>query len=273
MSPRLIVQLPYLHSSGCFEAFGFTGARILDPGHLIEDGQADVSRHERLFRPRGYPFASPAASALLREMRQMNLDGGSAWLAIENRGTILSDARLNLDLLDIVRQLDEDVDETVPAGDSCTDDPLERFQAEQAQKLLLMAWLQEERQIEMEALARRLADCAGRIAACLGNTSNEKGESFHTGPDDSILADWRLVVENALFFLPENIAVAALGPMRKALLESLEFAAWPEGGEQDILYCAAPLWQALGNSAPPQGDSSHARKGNARRLWLIRADD
>lgn len=274
MSSRVIVQLPYMHAEGCFAEFVFRGARLLDPGHAVGDGFADESRKDRRFRPSAYPFAGPVASALLREMRGMDATVASAWLAIADRTSLLSSAALDLEIAELVRLLEDEDPEDGLAGCATSDVPLERFQAEQAQKLLLMAWLQEERQLEIEDLDRRLDQCSRRMATCLDNAESEKMETLFPGPDESLLAHWRLVVENALFFLPENIAVAALGPLREALLERLEFDAWPAGeNDKSILCTTAPLWMALGQTAPPRGESAHARASRVRRLWLLEAEN
>lgn len=273
MSSRIIVQLPYLHASGSFAACAFTGAHILDPGHAAAIDIGGSGAGPRLFRPGGFPFAEQAASALLREMREMDTSACSAWLAVADRPQALSEAALDREMTDILRQLDKGESEADFRAQAEAEDPLERLQAEQAQKLLLLAWLQEERRLELEDLGRRVEECSGRIAACLDNAQCGEDAACPAGPDDSLLAHWRLVVENALFFLPENIAVGAIGPLREALLERLEFAGWPEGCQSGTLCCRAPLWQAFGQSAPPRGQSAHARASRANRLWLLRIHD
>lgn len=265
MAPQTIVQLPYMHGSGLFAQCLFAGALLLDPGLPVTGAQHCGTG---VYTPGEYPFGPAELAAIAAAMRDPGTLAHAGNMAVTNCQASLSKALLDSEMDELATLLD------LECQRKHREDPVERLQAEQAQKLLLLAWLQEERQMEMDALAERYAECASRLEASLGDAGSsdfrEKSAPAHA-PDDGLLADWRMVAENAAFFLPDDVALAVTGPMREELLGNLEFREIRDGSMAGTLCCLAPLWQALGRTSPPQGKGRHGRSARKQRCWLVRS--
>lgn len=234
------------------------------PGHtgpLPGGGGVPEGWHE----PAGYPFGPAEASACL-----------AAFGALDARD--LAGAR---DAADRARQerrareLGELSDLAAFAAGAETGAPVEasgagsRVDREQAQKLLLWLWLQEERLSELAELvagcARGLRVLAGGFGegaqadgdAALAEAADAPGAELPLHP--GLIPPWRVAAASVALFVGPETAFFAEGPMREDLLAVLDFRPAPDWGER--LGCApedaarvraaeAPLWRALGRPRP-----------------------
>ena len=88
--------------------------------------------------------------------------------------------------------------------------------------------------------------------------------------DLGLMPPWRLVVANAMYFLPPDMPVLAEGPMAEDLQETLDFApaspAHAPLAQAGLLCARAPAWRAMGKSRP-----TGAQPLDVERQWLVRA--
>ncbi len=132
-----------------------------------------------------------------------------------------------------------------------------------AQKALLRIWLLEEQQGEIAALEGEYNALSGSMSAALGVEADDEEagalrlaqteDRFTGGPEAA--APWRMVTENACFFMPEHSPLffddpAVCADLREA---GLAFASAPEfafAGAPAPGKAEAPLWKALGLPGP-----------------------
>lgn len=130
-----------------------------------------------------------------------------------------------------------------------------------AQKALLWAWLLEERALELRALTQSYAVRAARLADALGGEREERDAmpdsatldapaEAHPAEDPDLLPPWRVVLENAVLFMPGGTHIAVDSPEMSAdLCDALHIVS--AAGTETIV--EAPVWRALGRSAPRPG--------------------
>ena len=139
---------------------------------------------------------------------------------------------------------------------------------EQAQKLLLLAWLQEERYLEAIELIRRYDAGARRLASCLatGIDSGHMNQPISFRPAAEILVSWRIVAINAILFLPADMGIAVTGHMASELEEQMDFRAVPSNARMRI--CRTSAAEALG--MPSSGLPQSIRESMlAEREWIM----
>ncbi len=106
------------------------------------------------------------------------------------------------------------------AGRIAADDPHAPREARiRAQRLLLTAWLQEERVRDMQELAERYARSAAALAAVLDDESG--GREAPIVDAAALLPPWRFVLEQLALFLPPDAVLCSADPaVREALNEA-----------------------------------------------------
>lgn len=155
-------------------------------------------------------------------------------------------------------------------------------QLQNAQKALLLAWEHEESIIAMRDIEAKIAESEQSLSAALGDGS-EAGKNIFAPPPARPEYSWRVIVDAASAFLPDDAALfTAFGPMIDDLLEAEalkplpekapseptdkldadlppepadelaeNIAAWPEAIKSSLLAARLPLWRALGYAALP----------------------
>lgn len=132
-----------------------------------------------------------------------------------------------------------------------------------AQCTLLLAWSQEERLAELEALASRIRDDAARLRDALGSADMAN----HTFPDEAVRAglrfDWRTLLQNMALFLPDDAVLCCREPSMIADLKASGLCRHPlphpqgdSGSAQDgtlVFGETLPLWRLLGLPASQPG--------------------
>lgn len=228
-------------------------ARRLWPGHWPDGGEVPGD----YYCPSGYPFGMAEAASLLR-----------AFAGLDARD--LADARDAADRAREerrARELSEMAELAAFAGDpgegSTGSGAPGRVAAEQAQKLLLWLWLQEERLAELASLAAGCARGLGRLARGFGEEASAPGEEAAAEPalalHAGLVPPWRPAVASAAVFVSGEAVFFVEGPMREELLDRLDFRPAPEWGERlgcapedaaRVVAAEAPLWRALGRQRP-----------------------
>ena len=150
----------------------------------------------------------------------------------------------------------------------------ERVAAEQAQKLLLWLWLQEERLAELAALAAGCARGLSRLAQGFGEAVEEAPEAEEPALalQPGLVPPWRPAVASAVLFLDGDTVFFVEGAMREELLDRLDFRPAPEWGRRlgcaredagRVLAAEAPLWRVLGRQRP---EGTEGQEGS--RIWI-----
>lgn len=283
MQATLCLRLPFLRGPlpqgldpDAASAPAWPGALRLWPGLPDDLCITPAAPAPARYRPTNYPFSRREAAACLADLRQMDM---AALSGLPLGAAVTDNARHARRLAELaaLKELDG-LDQAAPPAAAAA--RRERLEREQAQKVLLWLWLQEERLAELAELARRYADNAGRLSAALG-----AGEDDHPcalpfpgasiTPDPALVPPWRPAAANAAYFLPGEVALAAEGPMRADLLEQLDFSPAPhyaallgcppeKAGE--IVQARAPIWRALGHSRPPKRGADGPL--GVERIWL-----
>lgn len=233
------------------------------PGGAVPDGW---------YAPDGYPFGEGEAAACLAAFGALDARDLAGARDAADRAQAGRRARELGELADLA-VFAAHPDAVGPQGRAAPD-RLARVAAEQAQKLLLWLWLQEERLTELAALAagcarglRRLAAefGEGRSGAPDGAQAEEAPFPLHPG----LVPPWRPAAAGADLFAPAGTAFFVEGPMRGELLAALDFRPAPEWGARlgcrpedagRLVAAEAPLWRALGRRQPEGGAQA--------RVWL-----
>lgn len=274
MNAPLCIRLPLLRGplpEGLDEAAAHMppapAALRLWPGHRPPGGEVPAGWH----LPAGYPFGHAEAACLLAAFA--GLDARDLASARDAADRAQQERR--------ARELDEMADLAAfahsPEADGRRNGTAGRVAAEQAQKLLLWLWLQEERLAELAGLAAGCARGLDRLAQGFGeeapgapveDAGAEPALPLHPG----LVPPWRPAVASAVLFLDGETVFFVEGPMREELLEILDFRPAPEWGERlgcarddaaRVLAAEAPLWRVLGRPRPP------VPEGPAEaRIWL-----
>lgn len=213
------------------------------------------------WRPDAYPFTPAQAAACLEDMRAMSEAAlsGMPVEALAARGCDPQAARDAEEIQEVARFARSGTADASRAGAG-------EIRRTAAQKVLLWAWLLEERRRELRELALGYGAGKARLAEALGL---ERGEEAPPGfsaldlpLDDQrdVLPPWRPVLHNAALFLPPGMALLCNSPAMRADMEEClsltplpprEAAALglPEGGPR-LLQVTAPLWRVLGRTRP-----------------------
>ena len=259
----------------------WSGALRLWPG--LPDAPADF------FCPETYPFSPREAQACLGDLQQMG-DAALSGLPVGAAAAGNARAASRASEMALIKGLDSSKGDTAAAlaAEAARKDLLAR---RQAQKVLLWAWLQEERLADLADLAARFASNAGKLTAALGVDPDENfdglapdaltGDLVRLGSpialDAGLVPPWRWVTANALYFVPADAPLVVEGSMRDDLLDLLDFAAdsrWQglleeqaaqSAGKPEVVAVAAsaPGWRVLGHTRPTGQPPL-----DAERVWV-----
>ncbi len=141
-----------------------------------------------------------------------------------------------------------------------------------AQRLLLLAWLQEERVRDMEVLLEKCQSCATTLNETMGTDERFTRLGLEADPR-RFLPDWRFVLEQMALFLPENASLFTGDPRLLAEMKAdcdnatfevdtdRLFPQWDRSILQRLHVVRLPLWHFLGLTGPQQGkpwlDATH----------------
>lgn len=250
MSDSICVRLPYLHA---FHADGL-------PFRYLHPGLPDLDGPQRWLPP-DYPFSRSDAHALARDLRGLRESDLEAARVLHNRRGIAAEAGWRQEMAELAALERE---KAAPAVG-------ERILREQAQKIIIWIWTQEEALLDISSLENSCA--AAAVALEQTFLDKEKGISAGiTTPDLSLLPPWRVCAANAALFLPPEIPILVEGGMAADMEEYMDFAwsgDWSRiGAGRSVRLVKAPLWRALGQSRPGQGADYYM----AERFWLMLED-
>ena len=269
-------------ATGAESAPQWSGALRLWPG--LPDAPANY------FCPDKYPFSPREAQACLGDLQQMGdaalsgLPVGAAAAAGNSR------AARRASEMALIKGLDSS-DGNTAAALAAEAARKEQLALSQAQKALLWAWLQEGTFAELAELTTRFAHDAGGLTAALGVDPDEDLDGFTpdalTGDlvrlgspialDTSLVPPWRLVMANALYFVPPHAPIIIEGAMREDVLDMLDFAPAPEHqgllGAPESAPAGGPLPMAVEVRAPGWKLLGHTRPTgqpplDAERVWI-----
>lgn len=251
---------------------GAPGALRLWPGHRPPDGEVPAGWHA----PAGYPFSYAEAAACLLAFSSLDARDLAGARDAADREQQERRARELGEMADLAAFAESPEQDAGPRRGEAAPRVPARIAAEQAQKLLLWLWLQEERLAELAGLAAGCARGLRLLARGFGEEAadaapqeeapaGEPALSLHLG----LVPPWRPACASAALFVDGDAVFFVEGPMREELLDSLDFRPAPEWG--DRLGCApedaarlvaaeAPLWRALGRPRP-EGPA-------ALRIWI-----
>lgn len=259
-APTLCIRLPFLRGplprdldAAQADMPTCSAAQRLWPGHRPEGGEVPAGWH----RPSGYPFGMAEAASLLAAFRGLDARDLEGARDAADRARQQQRARELGEMADLAAFAGAGADAAPSGGASA------RVAAEQAQKLLLWLWLQEERLADLAELASGCARSLSGLALRFGE--EEAAKPAATAPEAALplhpglIPPWRVAAASAVLFVSAETVFFVEGPMREELLESLDFAPAPEWAER--LGCApgdagrlvaarAPLWRALGRTRP-----------------------
>lgn len=255
MKAAPLLRLPVLHPDTLLPST----AQAAIPGPHLWPGLPHMP--DGFWSPESYPFAPEQAAACLGDMRAASeaaLAGASLQtLAARDLGSgSTRDAEEIRTVVNFSR--------TGAADGADGRVALERARSA-AHKVLLWAWLLEERVRELRELARRYGDGKARLSEAIGL----EREDFLPGLSDldtplhdeqDILPPWRPVLESAAPFLPPDVTLLCNSPVMQTDLEdSLNFAPLPPdeasrlGIPENIRsprQTSAPLRRLLGRDRP-----------------------
>lgn len=241
---------------------------------------------ESVYCPPNYPFSQRQAAACLEDLRLMG-DAALSGLPVGATAAANPRAARRASEMALLRELGGADNEAALKAEAARK---LRIELEQAQKALLWTWLQEERMAELAELARAFAQKSGTFtrslgvadedADALGASNDYAGAGILGAPvslDLGLMPPWRLVVANAMYFLPPDMPILAEGPMAEDLQETLDFAhaasaqapadvAHASLAQAALLCARAPAWRAMGRSRP-----TGAQPLDAERQWFVRA--
>lgn len=136
-----------------------------------------------------------------------------------------------------------------------------------AQKMLLWAWLLEEKVLEVKKIMSTYMHSAPQLVEALGVEVDDDDKALsllaeldrNLDTTSMMLPPWTMVLENVSLFLPDNACIAVSGPMADELRDRLTFspaapttrALWALEADSPLPLDEArgPLWQALGKSS------------------------
>lgn len=216
------------------------------------------------WKPETYRWTEAQAAGCLEELRQM-ADAALAGCPVESLS--VRQAR-NASLHDETRLRDAFARGGEDAARAAAEAAEQEREAQQAQRLLLWCWLQEERVAELAAISAACAGASGALDMSLGLDSDDDLTTLPPemraplAVDTSLLPDWRRVLHAALPFLPEDAVLLAEGAMcadlHDALAEAIEPLTTASAADAQTLREATgddaarlgllhlPVWRLLG---------------------------
>ncbi len=201
------------------------------------------SEREGTFCP-DFVWSPVEAAACLEDLKRLEPEAARAALALEadmqgrKRRTEMED-------LDVFAG-------RIAADDSC----VPRESRIRAQRLLLTAWLQEDRVRDMKELAERYARSAAALAEMLDDGTGGGEREAPVVDAAALLPSWRFVLEQLALFLPPDAVLCSADPaVRDALNEAGLCLAEPVPEDLELL---PPAWR--------QGIALRAERVSLRRL-------
>lgn len=269
MSENFCICLPFLHADAG------SGENLPDMFLRLSPGIGEAAGS---WLPPGYVFTRDEAAGLLASMRGAALGDLESMRILLNPGMAAAQSGFRSEMDELAR---------FAAGDDCGSSLKVRILLEQAQKILLWIWLQEEAWTDIASLSR---ECASKDASLRGQFTDNPGGSVRKAekmfePDASIMPSWRICAANAALFVPQGVPFLVEGSMRDEMLEDFAFKpakdapiSWAESLPPGMLYASAPLWKVLRHTRP---DTVFAGKEwgplenfyNVDRIWLARGDE
>ena len=250
-----VVCFPELHPALRPELAAWQGWLSLWPG-LPADGGDGRQR----FTPEGYPFSEREAALCLRDMRAME-SAALSGVPLQALSVMQGGARAARQAAE-----QEELRQFMRTGEGAAPGAEALRQARlRGQKVLIWAWLLEERVLELRDLARH---CSGSLLeGALGE--GDAAEDF--GPlddpasqplrvDAGLLPPWRVMLEQAALFLPDGTALLVHADMADGMEQEGDIVFSPADeamrsclGAPSGAVCRVarvPVWRALGKKAP-----------------------
>jgi hypothetical protein len=255
MLERPVIWFSEMHPALVHGAVVPAACRYFWPG--LPEGMAEeagLGAAER-FVPQAYPFAEKAAAVCLRDMQAME-SAALSGVPLRALSAQEGNARAAKNLAEL-----EDLQAFSQQGECANTTAREEAKArERAQKVLIWAWLLEERVLELQNMTAAYSRDAGTLIDALDVDDAEDMATLlrmqHSSlqVDEGLLPPWALLLGQMAFFLPHE-AVLVLSPRVAAdMEENISFHA-ADAALCHTLGCPAraatlPLWQALGKKAP-----------------------
>ncbi len=236
----MYISVPVLHR-GLFPDTPFPDAVRVCPGLPAAAGPGYLQVD--------WPLSPVLAEACLRDAAAFVDSGLSPESIRQLRDAQRQTFRLAREGRDLIRALRPGVSEESDAA------PPDH---ELAQQVLLMAWLQEERLLELESLHRRADAATARLRAVLDGEGDALPDPKTPAVDPDLLPAWRTVLEALALFLPEKAVLVSSDPRLADLRESGMFRSQRAGS--GLFEGVLPLWRAVGLSGSRPG-----------RPWLDRS--
>lgn len=249
MTESFCIRLPSLHAAGSHP--GGIICRHLWPGH------ARLENQDIYWKPENFPFTEKEAAKIYGDYRALNPDDLALMLHETNRTKLAEDFKHRAELTSLARFSGQER----PSP--------ERLTLEQAQKMLLWRWLEEELQEEVNQLSRLCAHQETNLAECLLDEEETSALAWDGATD----LDWKICSANALIFIPRDFPVLLEGGMAMDCFEILDFRPDPElaislGANRA---CADKLLTATASFSTIAGQISFFSETVSRR-WLIWRD-
>lgn len=215
---------------------------------------AGLGETER-FIPQAYPFTEKAAAVCLQDMQAME-SAALSGVPLRALSSLMGNAREAKQLAEM-----EDLQTFSQQGECADTTASEQNKArERAQKVLLWAWLLEERVLELQKMTALYSRDAGMLINALDVDEEENMATLlamqqsSLTVDDGLLPPWSLVLGQMALFLPQDAVLVASPRVAADLEERIAFSP-ANAALSALLGCPArmaqvPLWQALGKKAP-----------------------
>lgn len=264
MSENFCICLPFLHANVS------NADNLPDMFLRLSPGFENVSGS---WMPPDYVFTKNEAANLLASMREADIGDLESMRILLNPGMTAAQSGFRSEMDDLAR---------FATGEDGGPSLKVRTLLEQAQKILLWIWLQEEVWADIASLSRQ---CASKDASLRGQFTESPAVMVDHAekmfePDATIMPSWRICAANAALFVPPGIPFFIEGAMRDEMLEDFSFKpakkapiSWSESLPPEMLYISAPLWKILRHSRPDThfvGEEWDAFNGfyNIDRIWL-----
>lgn len=260
-APVSVLSLPLLHRDSVAEGWR-TKAPHLWPGlpQMPATGYIELAE---------YPFSPKEALACLTDLEAMSRAALSgvplqALVAQENRPLSVRDLEEQADLRRFASTGGKTSADDFPACDNAV-------LRKAAHKALLWAWLLEERQREVRDLSSNFDSNASHLMDALGVEEDTdfvglRAMDMQLIQDAGIVPPWKLVVQNAAFFLPDTCtlvvndacmaeAVAESSAEHHGIFEEVDTSIRTQWGLPTLpdrvwIKVVLPLWKVVGLNAP-----------------------
>ncbi len=151
-----------------------------------------------------YPWSPAQAAACVADFERAGREGaqGAPVVAVSAAGALGASADLSPEERRALRELTGEVS-SAPDHTADTNGETRR---QAAQRVLLLAWLQEKQVLELRELEQRVRRGQSVLAGLLGEGSAPEADAVGVAPDGASLPPWRSVLAAASVFLPRSVA-------------------------------------------------------------------